>query len=119
MAALNGALVYRAAGFEPMKGSLPDYLPRMLEFMAVCDDWAVETMLDGFGPEFEKIVQASFRSRRVRYAPLAAVALAPLKRGLSASFQGAQQASDLDNQANGPSTVSRGSLVCQYVAAGI
>ena len=50
MAALN-ALPYRAAGFEPMKGgSLPDYLPRMLEFMAVCDDWAVETMLDGFWP---------------------------------------------------------------------
>lgn len=77
MAALNA--LYRAAGFEPMKGSLPDYLPRMLEFMAVCDDWAVETMLDGFGPEFEKLSR-HLSEQKSPYAPLAAVALAPLKR---------------------------------------
>lgn len=49
MAALNG--LYRQAGFEPGGNSMPDYLPRMLEFMSAADDWAVETMLDGFGPE--------------------------------------------------------------------
>ena len=38
MAALNG--LYRAAGFEPVPGVLPDYLPRVLEFLSVCEDWA-------------------------------------------------------------------------------
>ncbi|MDE5878916.1 MAG: nitrate reductase molybdenum cofactor assembly chaperone [Desulfovibrio sp.] len=49
MAALNG--LYRMAGFEPLPGSFPDYLPRVLEFLSVCEDWAAEALLDGFGPE--------------------------------------------------------------------
>lgn len=77
MAALNA--LYRAAGFEPMQGSLPDYLPRMLEFMAICDDWAVEAMLDGFGPELEKLSR-HLSEQKSPYAHLAALALAPLKR---------------------------------------
>lgn len=49
MAALNR--LYRAAGLEPLPGVLPDYLPRVLEFLAVCEDWAAEALFDGFGPE--------------------------------------------------------------------
>lgn len=55
LAALNG--LYRAAGLEPVYGAMPDYLPRVLEFMAVSDDWAVEVMLDGFGPEMWRLTE--------------------------------------------------------------
>lgn len=49
LAALNG--LYRTAGFEPVLGIMPDYLPRMLEFLSIAPDWACEALLDGFGPE--------------------------------------------------------------------
>lgn len=55
MAALNG--LYRTAGFEPVPGCLPDYLPRMLEFLSVAPDWACEALLDGFGPEMAAILE--------------------------------------------------------------
>lgn len=55
MAALNG--LYRQAGFEPVPGTMPDYLPRMLEFMAVADNWAIEVLLDGFGPELAALAE--------------------------------------------------------------
>lgn len=51
MAALNG--LYRAAGLEPEPGVLPDYLPRVLEFTGASEDWAIEALLDGFGPEMD------------------------------------------------------------------
>lgn len=55
MAALNG--LYRTAGFEPLEGQMPDYLPRMLEFFAVAPDWACEALLDGFGAELSGLLK--------------------------------------------------------------
>lgn len=76
LAALNG--LYRAAGLEPVFGSMPDYLPRMLEFMAVSDEWAVEVILDGFGPEINRIVENLENSDPGRGRALD-LALAPLR----------------------------------------
>lgn len=84
MAALNG--IYRAAGFEPVPGTLPDYLPRVFEFMAVCEDWAIEAILDGFGPELGKLMQ-NLVGQKSRHAPLLAMALAPLKRDFPQCFR--------------------------------
>lgn len=53
MASLNE--LYRDAGFEPVPGVLPDYVPRVFEFLSVCEEWAAEALLDGFGPELAKI----------------------------------------------------------------
>lgn len=77
LAALNG--LYRAAGFEPEYGALPDYLPLILEFLSVCEDWAREALLDGFGAELAKISQALERGGS-RHAPILKMALAPLMR---------------------------------------
>lgn len=77
LAALNG--LYRTAGFEPRQGALPDYLPLMLEFLAVCEDWACEALLDGFGAELAKISQA-LEEGGSRHAPILEMALAPLKK---------------------------------------
>lgn len=55
MAALNG--LYRCAGFEPEREETPDYLPKLLEFFSVCEAWAIETALDGFGPEMANIAK--------------------------------------------------------------
>lgn len=41
--------LYRDAGFEPVQGLLPDYLPLVLEFFAAAPDWARVVLLDGFG----------------------------------------------------------------------
>ncbi len=76
MAALNG--LYRACGFEPEAGALPDYLPRLLEFLALCDDWAREVALDGFGAEMLGLVQY-LEERHSPYAPLLKLAFAPLR----------------------------------------
>lgn len=64
LAALNG--LYRAGGFEPIYGSMPDYLPRILEFMALADEWAIETILDGFGPEMYLLAQNLLQTDPVR-----------------------------------------------------
>lgn len=76
LAALNA--LYRAAGLEPVYGSMPDYLPRMLEFMAVSEDWAVEVMLDGFGPEMWKLAENLSASDPMR-ASILKLAFEPLK----------------------------------------
>lgn len=76
MAALNG--LYRAAGFEPVRGTLPDYLPRVLEFLAVCEDWAVETLLDGFGPEMAAI-EKRLAETESPYASLIHAAITPMR----------------------------------------
>lgn len=78
MAALNG--LYRAAGFEPVQGILPDYLPRVLEFLAICDDWAVEALLDGFGPEMAAI-EKHLTEMESPYAALLQAATGPLRDG--------------------------------------
>lgn len=75
MAALNG--LYRAAGFEPVQGALPDYLPRMLEFMASAPDWAIEVLLDGFGPEMGRLAE-HLEEMESPYADLLGAALKPL-----------------------------------------
>lgn len=84
MAALNG--LYRAAGFEPVQGTLPDYLPRMLEFMAICEEWALEAMLDGFGPELEKLLQ-NLCEQNSPHAAILKMALEPLKRDFPEQFK--------------------------------
>lgn len=43
--------LYRDAGFEPVQGLLPDYLPLVLEFFSAAPDWARVVLLDGFGKE--------------------------------------------------------------------
>lgn len=77
LAALNG--LYRAAGFEPEQGALPDYLPLMLEFLSLCEDWACEALLDGFGAELAKVAKA-LEEGGSRHAPILKMALAPLKK---------------------------------------
>lgn len=49
LASLNE--LYRDAGFEPVRGILPDYLPLVLEFLSAAPDWARLVFLDGFGKE--------------------------------------------------------------------
>lgn len=72
MAALNG--LYRMAGFEPLPGMLPDYLPRVLEFLSVCEDWAAEAVFDGFGPELAAL-EKRLASLDCAQAPLVRLAL--------------------------------------------
>ena len=50
--------LYRDAGFEPVQGLLPDYLPLVLEFFAAAPDWARVVLLDGFGKELIGIYAA-------------------------------------------------------------
>lgn len=76
MAALNG--LYRASGFEPLTGDMPDYLPRVLEFMSVCEDWATEVILDGFGPELAAL-EKHLEEVESPHAPLMQAALSPLR----------------------------------------
>ncbi len=42
--------VYRDAGFPPLPGELPDYLPIMLEFMAAGPECMAICLRDAFGP---------------------------------------------------------------------
>lgn len=84
LAALNG--LYRTAGFEPVPGVMPDYLPRMLEFLSVAPDWACETLLDGFGAEMAGI-KKTLEEMESPYAPLLGAALAPLARVYPELFQ--------------------------------
>ena len=50
--------LYRDAGFEPVQGLLPDYLPLVLEFLSAAPDWARVVLLDGFGKELIGIYAA-------------------------------------------------------------
>lgn len=84
LAALNG--LYRTAGFEPVLGTMPDYLPRMLEFLSVAPDWACEALLDGFGPE----MAAHLKTMKEMDAPQAqflAAAYLPLMKEFPAHFE--------------------------------
>lgn len=75
LAGLNG--LYRAAGFEPVPGAMPDYLPAMLEFMALAEPWAIEVALDGFGPEMAAL-SSHLRELETPYADLVGLALEAL-----------------------------------------
>lgn len=44
------AELYRDAGYEPPKGEMPDYLPLVLEFMAVAPPWATACICEKFTP---------------------------------------------------------------------
>lgn len=72
MAALNG--LYRLAGLEPLPGGFPDYLPRVLEFLSACEDWAAEALLDGFGSELAAL-EKRLASLGCAQAPLLGLAL--------------------------------------------
>ena len=84
MAALNG--LYRTAGFEPLPGSFPDYLPRVLEFLSVCEDWAAEALLDGFGPELAAL-EKRLAELDCAQAPLVRLALKGLRRDWPERFK--------------------------------
>lgn len=84
MAALNG--LYRMAGFEPLPGCLPDYLPRVLEFLSVCEDWAAEALLDGFGPELAAL-EKRLDGLDCAQAPLLRLALKGLRRDWPERFK--------------------------------
>lgn len=77
MAALNG--LYRIAGFEPLPGEMPDYLPRILEFLSVCEDWAAEVILDAFGPELNAL-ENYVASTGICQGMILKMALEPLRR---------------------------------------
>jgi nitrate reductase delta subunit len=49
LAALSG--LYQAAGFEMSTGELPDYLPLVLEFLAVCPDGAAGAIMNDYREE--------------------------------------------------------------------
>lgn len=77
MAALNG--LYRSAGYEPTdSGAMPDYLPRMFEFLSLAENWAVEALLDGFGAEMDKLIK-HLAELGSRYAPFLEAVVAPLR----------------------------------------
>lgn len=84
MAALNG--LYRVAGFEPLPGGLPDYLPRVLEFLSVCEDWAAEALLDGFGPELAAL-ETRLAELGCAQAPLVRLALKGPRRDWPERFR--------------------------------
>lgn len=84
MAALNG--LYRMAGFEPLPGVLPDYLPRVLEFLSVCEDWAAEALFDGFGPELAALARR-LAALDCAQAPLVRLALKGPRRDWPERFR--------------------------------
>lgn len=67
LAAINE--IYREAGFSPVPGELPDYLPMMLEFMAVAPAWATHCLGEKFGPTMAQLA-AHLDSQNSPYAPL-------------------------------------------------
>lgn len=68
--------LYRDAGFVVEPGELPDYLPRMLEFVAVGPEWAGRIALEGFGGALRKVAgNVIGRHPESAYAPLLALAL--------------------------------------------
>lgn len=87
MAALNG--LYRTAGLEPLNGDMPDYLPRMLEFLSIAPDWACEALLDGFGAETATLV-ATLRTLEAEQAEMLDLALAPLRQSFPQCFKARQ-----------------------------
>ena len=61
--------LYRDAGFIPLPGELPDYLPLVLEFLSVGPDWACHNLCQLFAPAVEKMSQ-HLRHHHNPYAPL-------------------------------------------------
>ncbi len=76
MGALNA--LYRTAGLDPVQGTLPDYLPRVLAFFSLADEWAIEACIDGFGPEILDL-DTKLKEIGCPQSPLLSLALAPLR----------------------------------------
>ena len=91
MASLNE--LYRDAGFEPVPGVLPDYAPRVLEFLSVCEDWAAITLLDGFGPELASLGHGLEKTGRM-HAPLFSLAVDILSREYPPLFRARERKRD-------------------------
>lgn len=47
--------IYHDAGFDPLPGELPDYLPLVLEFMAFGPQWAAQCLCQQFGFTIRKL----------------------------------------------------------------
>ncbi|RJR37204.1 MAG: nitrate reductase molybdenum cofactor assembly chaperone [Desulfobacteraceae bacterium] len=54
LAALSG--LYQEAGFEMSTGELPDYLPLILEFLAVCPQAAGKAIIEDYSAEVRTLV---------------------------------------------------------------
>lgn len=76
MGALNG--LYKTAGFEPVPGVLPDYLPRVLAFLSLAEEWAIEACLDGFGAEMNSL-EEKLKEINCPQSSLLSLALSPLR----------------------------------------
>lgn len=61
--------VYKDAGFLPLAGELPDYLPLMLEFSAEAPDWAGDCLWKKFGSVITTLAQR-LQAADSPYAPL-------------------------------------------------
>lgn len=84
MAALNG--IYRTAGLEPSPGIMPDYLPHILAFFSMAEDWAIEAVLDGFGPELAAL-EKTLLEVGSDHAPILSAVLEPLRAQWPGYFQ--------------------------------
>ena len=67
LAALNA--LYTDAGFIPLEGELPDYLPLVLEFLSVGPRWACAELCGLFTPAVQQLVLHLERHQCV-YTPL-------------------------------------------------
>lgn len=65
--------VYREAGFAPLAGELPDYLPLMLEFTAEAPEWAGVCVWENFGSVLSALAGRLEEAGNL-YAPLLSVA---------------------------------------------
>jgi nitrate reductase delta subunit len=63
--------IYDDAGWSPAGGELPDFLPRVLEFLSVAPDDAVQRLLDDFRPELSGLADRVAAASGV-YGPILA-----------------------------------------------
>lgn len=61
--------IYHDAGFDPLPGELPDYLPLVLEFMAFGPQWAAQCLCQQFGFTISKLA-AQLAAAQSPYAAL-------------------------------------------------
>ena len=61
--------LYRDAGFTPLPGELPDYLPLVLEFLSMAPEWACASLCRIFAPVVAQI-SLYLQKNNNPYAPL-------------------------------------------------
>jgi len=71
--------LYRSAGFEPLTSELPDYLPLILEFLALCPEEAAPAICAQYGSEIERL-GSRLKAFRSPYGALFDVALSAIAR---------------------------------------